>query len=392
MSAGTLTFSNASASVVGNGTAFTAELDAGDFIVVMVGGVAYTLPVKTVDSNTALTLVSNYTGPTQAGIAWYAVPRVALNMVTAALVAQSAEALRGLNYDKQNWQQVFSGTGTITVRLPDNSTYTGPAWNGIVLALAGKADRVNGVVPKMQGGTGSSSPFGSASGSFCEGNDARLNTIDKKSGGTINGNTTINGWTRTVMTAPGAPVDGGNYSGWNTSNGVSEYINQRGDGSGGHRFTVVNKDLSLASAFSMSANGNAYAASGSWVSATSSRKTKEQIQEIENPREKMRRIQAATWVYKSKDMSGKFGIGVIADELYEVFPEARITVGDVELDDGSIVKDALSVQAGDSGVTVALHHAAILSLMNENEVQQSEISALKKDVEELKNIVSHFRT
>jgi hypothetical protein len=32
-------------------------------------------------------------------------------MVTAALVAQSAEALRGLNYDKQNWQSIFSGNG-----------------------------------------------------------------------------------------------------------------------------------------------------------------------------------------------------------------------------------------------------------------------------------------
>ncbi|MDX6984206.1 phage tail protein, partial [Citrobacter freundii] len=83
------------------------------------------------ESGTALTLVSNFTGPTQAGAAWSAVPRVALNMVTAALVAQSAEALRGLNYDKQNWQQVFSGTGTATVRLSDGSSFTGPAWGGI---------------------------------------------------------------------------------------------------------------------------------------------------------------------------------------------------------------------------------------------------------------------
>jgi hypothetical protein len=45
-----------------------------------VGGVDYTLPVKTVDSNTQLTLVSNFTGPTQSA-AWSAVPRVALNMV-----------------------------------------------------------------------------------------------------------------------------------------------------------------------------------------------------------------------------------------------------------------------------------------------------------------------
>lgn len=126
MSAGTLTLTNNSAAVAGSGTAFTTEVAAGDFIVVTVGGVPYTLPIKSVESGTALTLVSNFTGPTQSGAARSTVPRVALNMVTAALVAQSAEALRGLNYDKQNWQQVFSGTGNITVKLPDGTSYTGP--------------------------------------------------------------------------------------------------------------------------------------------------------------------------------------------------------------------------------------------------------------------------
>ncbi|WP_320725897.1 phage tail fiber protein [Enterobacter ludwigii] len=154
MSAGTLTLTNNSAAVTGSGTAFTTELAAGDFIVVTVGGIPYTLAIKTVNSNTSLTLVSSYTGPTQAGAAWYAVPRVAMNLVTAALVAQSAEALRGLNYDKQNWQRIFSGTGNVTVTLPDGSSFTGPAWNSFTTALNGKADKVSGAVPVNQGGTG----------------------------------------------------------------------------------------------------------------------------------------------------------------------------------------------------------------------------------------------
>ncbi|KWZ93416.1 hypothetical protein HMPREF3212_00198, partial [Citrobacter freundii] len=124
MSAGTLTLTNNSAAVSGSGTAFTTELAAGDFIVVTVGGIPYTLPVKTVNSNTSATLVSNFTGPTQSGAAWYAVPRIALNLVTAEMVVQNTQALLGLNYDKQNWQSVFSGTGTVTVRLPDGSTFT----------------------------------------------------------------------------------------------------------------------------------------------------------------------------------------------------------------------------------------------------------------------------
>lgn len=148
MSAGTLTLNNNSASVAGTDTTFTTELAAGDFIVVVVGGVPYTLPVKEVNSNTRLTLVSNYTGPRATGAAWSAVPRVALNMVTAALVAQSAEALRGLNYDKQNWQQVFSTSGTITVKLPDGSSFTGPSWMYLASESLKKSKNLEDIVSK----------------------------------------------------------------------------------------------------------------------------------------------------------------------------------------------------------------------------------------------------
>ncbi|ELU4161665.1 phage tail protein [Salmonella enterica subsp. enterica serovar Cerro] len=157
MSAGTLTLTNDTDAVTGSGTAFTTELAAGDFIVVTVGGIPYTLPVKTVNNNTSLTLVSVYTGPTQSGAAWSAVPRVALNMVTAALVAQSAEALRGLNYDKQNWQQVYSTDGNITVKLPDGTTFTGPSWKYLSDNMATKS---GGAVPLNQGGTGSTTASG----------------------------------------------------------------------------------------------------------------------------------------------------------------------------------------------------------------------------------------
>ncbi|WJS49406.1 phage tail protein [Enterobacter roggenkampii] len=157
MSAGTITLTNGSAIVGGSGTSFATELAAGDFIVSTVGGVDYTLPVKSVESNTQLTLVSNFTGPTQSGAAWSAVPRVALNMVTAALVAQSAEALRGLNYDKQNWQQVYSAAGNITVKLPDGTTFTGPSWKYLSDNMATKS---GGAVPVNQGGTGSTTAAG----------------------------------------------------------------------------------------------------------------------------------------------------------------------------------------------------------------------------------------
>ncbi|HDX4399025.1 TPA: tail fiber domain-containing protein [Citrobacter freundii] len=159
MSAGTLTLTNNSAAVAGSGTAFTTEVAAGDFIVVTVGGIPYTLPVKTVNSNTSLTLVSNFTGPTQSGAAWYAVPRIAMNLVTAAVVTQAAEALRGLNYDKQNWQQFFTADGDVTITLPDTSQTTGPSAKKLISSVANKADST----------------------------DARLDTINGKSGGVVDG-------------------------------------------------------------------------------------------------------------------------------------------------------------------------------------------------------------
>ncbi|EDN2146209.1 phage tail protein [Salmonella enterica] len=143
MSAGVIGLTNDKTGVVGSGTSFTSDLKSGDFIVAVVGGVTYTLPVANVENNTTAWLVSPYTGPTTSNLSWYAVPRLAMNLVTAALVVQSAEALRGLNYDKQNWQSIFSGTGIVTVKLPDGSTYSGPAWGGITEKLNLKADKTS---------------------------------------------------------------------------------------------------------------------------------------------------------------------------------------------------------------------------------------------------------
>ncbi|WP_025118779.1 MULTISPECIES: tail fiber domain-containing protein [unclassified Serratia (in: enterobacteria)] len=151
MPAGTITLTNNSAVVKGAGTAFTTELRPGDFIVAVVGGVTYTLPVKTIDNATQVTLTRVYDGPTQAGAAWSAVPRETLNAITAQLAAESSRALRGLNYDKDNWQQLFSGTGNITVKLPDGSTFTGPAWGSYAAQLSSLRTDVNAVAETAAG-------------------------------------------------------------------------------------------------------------------------------------------------------------------------------------------------------------------------------------------------
>lgn len=143
MPAGTITLTNNSTAVIGSGTAFPTELKANDFLVAVVGGTTYTLGVKSVESATALTLATAYGGPTTGGLAWTPIPNGTLVGITAQIAADTARAIRGLNYDKQNWQQVYSSSGNITVTLPDGSTYTGPSWNSISSELNGKADKTS---------------------------------------------------------------------------------------------------------------------------------------------------------------------------------------------------------------------------------------------------------
>jgi len=146
MPAGTIALTNNSTAVTGSGTNFSTELKANDFIVAVVGGVTYTLGVQSVNSATSVTLTTAYNGPTASGVAWAAVPNAALVGITAQVAADVAKAIRGLNLDKANWQQVYSASGNITVTLPDGSTYTGPSWNSVVNSVGGKLDKAGGAM------------------------------------------------------------------------------------------------------------------------------------------------------------------------------------------------------------------------------------------------------
>ena len=407
MSAGTITLTNGSAIVGGSGTSFATELTAGDFIVSTVGGVPFTLPVKTVDSGTQLTLVSNFPGPTQSGAAWSAVPRVALNMVTAALVAQSAEALRGLNYDKQNWQQVYSAAGNITVKLPDGTTFTGPSWKYLSDNMATKS---GGAVPVNQGGTGSTTAsgartnlglgnsairdVGAAAGTVAAGDDSRLNTVDQKAGGKITSPITIQPG---INGNPGFAVNSGdNGGGGLMNNGISlivasgynpntgNYVNLikgtwytgewsfGGARGGGANFDNVTLNLKGSNQEGMvtwvfHSNG---AATGNWVTASDER-IKENVTVIADPLMKMQQLRGVEW---DRLDTPAHGYGFIAQEVEKVFPEAVKSYGKTTLRDGSEIEDVKSVDT--FGVAAALHHEAILALMDE-------VSCIKRLIKEL---------
>ena len=112
--------------------------------------------------------------------------------------------------------------------------------------------------------------------------------------------------------------------------------------------------------------------SGGWIHSSDMR-IKENIKLIENPLEKMKNIKGVSWKLRN---GGKIGFGFIAQDVEVDFPDAVSISGDMEMEDGSVVKDVRSVDT--YGVAAALHHEAILELMKQ-------IEDLKKEVAELKS-------
>ncbi|WP_052511527.1 pyocin knob domain-containing S74 family peptidase [Atlantibacter hermannii] len=696
MSAGTLKLTNNSTAVVGTSTLFTTDLKPGDFITATIGGVLYTLPVDSVTSNTAATLVSPFTGPGTTGAAWAAVPRKALNQVTADLVAQTTAAMRGMNNDKANWQSFYSAAGDINITLPDGTKVPGPSWtkmaglvsssqqwrgnlpaaanlnaygptpdftgtwnrssntnttaaygfpedngqgilevfaggryggmqrytvsmngNVYVRSLTGAWNGTDGpwsdwlpagiqtrmsfftgdlntlktpgewsvttpftggptdvpgiceVIPRLNGtgliqrytaiSTGAASinrtwqrtlsgttwsgwdpvgikplndlgigiPNSTLSNldwqtfSFVNGAAYQLNAanwlnapspLDTYTTGTfalnvtnVSGDVTAstgNAWihftatyysaglsrriyqgvfrgpvgarvyhieeiftdsrvipvanggtgaatpstartnlglgdsaTRNVGAAAGTVAAGddsrivyaADYRGSSYS-GVIDFVNRTTSGDPGEaiilraahgvagtgtfentlakmfapdgsfsriqhyvtsthaiRFVIAGVTGGIGT-YSFSQTGNAIA-SGSWVNSGSDERVKNDIAPIQNPRDVLMGIRAATWRYRHKGAEGRFGMGVIANDIARFFPDAVINTGSRELDDGTVIDDVLAVEAGDSGSMVAVHHAVLQSLVEENNAQQLEIEALKSSMEELKKMV-----
>jgi len=698
MSAGTLKLTNNSTAVVGTSTLFTTDLKPGDFITATIGGVLYTLPVDTVTSNTAATLVSPFTGPTTTGAAWAAVPRKALSQVTADLVAQTAAAMRGMNNDKANWQSFYSAAGDINITLPDGTKVPGPSWTKMAgLVSSSQQWRGNlpaaanlnayGPTPDFTGiwnrssNTNTTAAYGfpegngqgilevfaggrygglqrytvstsgnvyirsltgawnGADGPWGEWSLCGVNTrpgiysgdlnllvtpgvwsVGDSNTGTTNapsvfGQTTSNGicevilrnagntvlqrfttmtssattynytWQRTLYgttwspwelvgkkalndlgigantasvmpsfdwqqmdfytaanylvifssmtnTPPGISYTAGTYvwvrvvgsNGQSVSvelvsstsvdgnykiyevliggtkgartfsvrqvftntdvvpvanggtgattpagarsamqlgdsatknvgstagtvaagddyrikdaasvkgagfTGVIDFLNYTNSGDAGEaiilraahgvsnpgefynnfwkafapdgsysrmqHYTTSYHSIRMVvvgvtggtGVFTFGQTGTAIA-SNAWVNSGSDERIKDDIRPVENPRDILMNVRAATWKFKHSGAEGRFGIGVIANDIAKYFPNAVFNTGSRELDDGTVIDDVLAVEAGDSGAMVAVHHAVLQSLVEENRSQQLEIEALKSDMEKLKKMV-----
>lgn len=108
--------------------------------------------------------------------------------------------------------------------------------------------------------------------------------------------------------------------------------------------------------------------------STSDERVKSNIERISDPLSKMRNIKGVKWVLET---NGSIGYGFIAQDVEKDFPEAvsETKYSPVTLRDGSILDDVKSVNT--PGVAAALHHEAILALMDQIDELKAEIAALK---------------
>ncbi|HEY1847286.1 MAG TPA: hypothetical protein VGH05_20860, partial [Buttiauxella sp.] len=139
MSNGFLSLKNNSNVIIGKETSFTSEVSAGDFIFIEAGGVGYTLPVDSIESDTELTTLRKYTGPTVEDIAWVHIPRKSQNMIYAKTIEQMAEISRHHLSSERNWNQLLTVNGDVTIKNANGSEFTGPSWPKIA-EIAENAD------------------------------------------------------------------------------------------------------------------------------------------------------------------------------------------------------------------------------------------------------------
>ena len=381
MPAGTITLTNNSTAVTGSATSFTTELKANDFIVAIVGGVTYTLGVQSVNSDTGATLITAYNGPTAAGVAWTAVPNAALVGITAQVAADVAKAIRGLNLDKANWQQVYSASGNITVTLPDGSQYSGPSWNAVANSFTGKMDKsqnLNDVADKEASRKNIGVAYGSVAGTVAQGNDSRLTTVNDKSGGTITSGITVKGGVNT--SGGGIFVDGkASDSSGNVTNtiildaadanfvGYIQYFLQAGSY---HSLRFVQNNTAT---FTARSNGACYAAS---FNPTSDSRLKLNKEKISNALEKVLTLSGYTF-----DLFGERRAGGLAQEIREVLPEVVTeTFINHELPDGTKVENGLAV---DYGATFGLMVEAVKELNGKVEQRDALIDEMLKRLKSL---------
>lgn len=376
MSAGTIALTNNSTAVTGTGTSFTTDLKVGDFITATVGGIAQTLGVASIASNTSLTLAQAFVGPTTSGLAWVAVPNSTLVGITSQIAAQVWQAIRAYNQEKVNWQNFYTGTGTIKITLFDGTEVSGLAWPSINDAVNTKAAKgVNSDITSLtglttalsiaQGGTGAKTKadawtalatYGTTAGTAAQGNDSRLNTIDQKSGGTVIGSIGSRANVSSEVNSIGGVISSdirtngtsrGNLNLYMTinSNAVRQAkLDVYSDGANGRSFTFYQDSGSAA-------------CSGSWINGSDERH-KSNIKLVPDALRAVLSWRGCTY----DKLDGMAEVGLIAQDVEKDCPVAVMNSGSREFSNGLVIEDFKNLNV--AGASAAYHTEAIKALFS----------------------------
>ena len=290
---------------------------------------------------------------------------------------------------------VMTGTGNVTITI-NGTSVTVPAQK----SLAQKG--VNGAVPVVSGGTGATTaaeglknlggvPLTGVSGltsryRFASGN-AGITFSDSPSSGYAG---VFNSW-------DGLPIS------FNTNVSINGQFNPHlvhryvysGVAAGaffiGTSMSLSDQSLvighttsegALSSTVSFNRSGNVVANNGQFISASDER-IKRDIKRVEDPLDKMREIKGVTYYRRDNN---NYGIGFIAQDVQKVFPEAVMTNSFSPVIDGKKIDNVLFPDT--PGVAAALHHEAILALMDKNDELTEEVTTLKEDLAALKEQVN----
>ncbi|WP_075180601.1 tail fiber domain-containing protein [Pantoea sp. 1.19] len=385
----------------GTGTNWTAAgslIRVGCTIIVM-SNPAQVFQITAVNSATGLT-VSPAASPALSGQKYAILLSDSLSVD--GLAQDIAETFRMYQSYMGGFADVMNGAGDVTITI-NGEQVTVPGQKSLAKKGANNdITSLNGLTTALsiaQGGTGAKAAsdawkniaqFGSESGTAAQGNDPRLNTIDGKSGGLINGDIkAVGGKSIGLETAfggnkkiyisnssgDGQPntyinfLKGAWYDGSYTAGGV-----RGGDTLLSHfQVSVIAKE-GLGADFLFYPDGRGV---GNWQTQSDER-IKKIFGYIEDPLVKMRGIRG---IHYERLDTGVRGYGFSAQSVQSVFPDAVTKTGRITLKDGTVVDDVLSPDT--YGVSAALHHEAILALMESIEERDKVVADLIGRIEKL---------